>query len=365
MSCDSMESQFSCAAQPDLRSGQSPRRPPPRRGPTRSAAASPLLLPLACEERRGASDHGGRRSRAQLHRLRRKRRIFRWGALCRDGPPGLGGGVYQLPLYTHPDPWDTRFDPVDHHMSGNSCACEQWNCASQWWNPCVDFFVNSGGCRAREREGMMWRTERHESETVCGKQLAFHASQWCNPCDDEGPYSFRGGVCFETSMPTPVLTSPPTPAPPTPTSTPAPTLIPTATLAPTSAPSQSNMIAEGDPHAASLTGEKFAHGNTGEMLTFHASQWWNPCDEEGPYSSRCGVCYETPMPTLVLTSPPTPASTPAPTLIPTPTLAPTSAPTQSNTLRRLTSTCVTVTKLISHFPLSTLERSRRCPRSGI
>ena len=92
-SCDSMESQFSCAALPDMRSGQPPRRPPLRRGSPRSAAASPLPLPLACEERRGASHHRGRRSRAQQHRLRRKRRIFRWGALSRDGPPGLSGDI--------------------------------------------------------------------------------------------------------------------------------------------------------------------------------------------------------------------------------------------------------------------------------
>ena len=103
MSCDSMELPFLCEAQPDLRSGQSFRRPPPRRGSTRSAAASPLPLPLACEERRGASDHCGRRSRAQLHRFRRKERIVRWGAISCGGPLGLGGDMYQFPLCTHPD----------------------------------------------------------------------------------------------------------------------------------------------------------------------------------------------------------------------------------------------------------------------
>ena len=300
------ESQFSRAALPDLRSGQFPRRPPLRRGPTRSAAASPLPLPLACEERRGAADYCGRRSCAQLHRLRRKRRIFRWSALCRDGPPRPSGGVRQLPLYTHSNPWHTQIglSPRAQHV----CEIEgKQRCLDQvvsgisfagQWNPCVDVFVNPGGCRAREREGKMWCTEHHESETVCGKHLTFHASQWCNPCDDEGPYLSRDGVCFET---------------PTPASTPASTLIP------------------GVSHAPSLTAAKFAHGKTGELLTYHASQWWNPCDEEGPCSSRGGVCYETLMPSLVLTSPPTPASTPAPTLNPTPNLAPTSAPTQSKT----------------------------------
>ena len=114
-----MESQFSCAALPGLRSGQSSRRPPPRRGSTRSAAASPLHLLLACEERRGTSDHCGRRSRAHQRRFRRKRRIFRWSAKSCGGPPGLGGDVFQFPMYTQPDldydidpeytPWCTQF----------------------------------------------------------------------------------------------------------------------------------------------------------------------------------------------------------------------------------------------------------------
>ena len=104
MSSDSVESQISCAALPDLCSGQSLRRPPPRRGSTRNAAASPLPLPLACEERRGASDRCGRRSRAQQHRCRRKRRIFRWSAISCGGPPG--GDVYQFLVY-HSMIWTT------------------------------------------------------------------------------------------------------------------------------------------------------------------------------------------------------------------------------------------------------------------
>ena len=149
MSCDSMELPFLREAQPDLRSWQSSRRPLPRRGSTRSVAVSPLPLPLACEERRVASDHCGRRSRAQLHHLRRQGRIFRWGAISCGGPPGLGGDVYQFPLSTHLDldndiatestPWYTQYDPVDHHMSGRSRAC-------QWWNPCEDDCPKSCGC---------------------------------------------------------------------------------------------------------------------------------------------------------------------------------------------------------------------------
>ena len=82
-----MELQLSCEAQPDFRSWLSFRRPPLRRGSTRGA--SPLPLPLAHEERRGAADKGGRRSRAQEHRLRQKVRTFRWTAFSRGGPSGL------------------------------------------------------------------------------------------------------------------------------------------------------------------------------------------------------------------------------------------------------------------------------------
>ena len=71
----------------------------------------------------------------------------------------------------------------------------------------------------------------------------------------------------------------------------------------------------------------FVHGKRGELLTFHASQRWNPCDDECPYSFRGSVCLETPMLTPMLSSPPTPAST----LNLTPTLAPTAALTQSKT----------------------------------
>ena len=90
-------------ALPDLRSGQSSRRPPPRWSSTRSAAASPLPLPLACGERRVASDHCGGRSRAQRRRLRRERRIFRWGAMSCGGSPGLGGDVHRFPVCTQPE----------------------------------------------------------------------------------------------------------------------------------------------------------------------------------------------------------------------------------------------------------------------
>ena len=136
MSSDSMESQCSCAALPDPRSTQSSRRPP-------------LPLPLACEERRGASDHCGRRSRAQQHRLRRKRRIFRWGAISSGGPLGLCGDLCQFLVYTQSDleydidpeytPWCTQFDPGDHNVPGNSCA-------HQWWNLCDDDLLKSCDC---------------------------------------------------------------------------------------------------------------------------------------------------------------------------------------------------------------------------
>ena len=63
MSCKSMELQLSCEAQSDLRSGLSVRRPPLRWGSTRGSSALPM--PLAREERCGASDQCGRRSRSE------------------------------------------------------------------------------------------------------------------------------------------------------------------------------------------------------------------------------------------------------------------------------------------------------------
>ena len=205
MSSDSMESQFSCAALPDLRSGQSSRRPPPRRGSTRNAATSPLPLPLACEERRGASDHCGRRSRAPQHRLRRKRRTFRWGAMSCGGPPGLGGDVYS-PI------WTTISTKSAHHgVRSSTLETTTWtgnSCARHWWNLCDKNFPKSCDCtragtppmdheifteynpwhtqvdpslrtaRVCELEGKQWCTDQHVLEISC-------ASQWWNPCDDE------------------------------------------------------------------------------------------------------------------------------------------------------------------------------------
>ena len=72
MSCDSMELPLFCEAQADLRLGLS----------FRSAEASPLPLPLAREERRGASDEHA------WHRLRLKKRTFRLSALCKGGSAG-------------------------------------------------------------------------------------------------------------------------------------------------------------------------------------------------------------------------------------------------------------------------------------
>ena len=191
MSSDSTELQISCAALLDLRSGQSLRRPPPWRGSTRSAAASPVPLPLACEERLGASDHCGRRSRAQQHRHQRKMRIFRLGALSCVGPPGLGGVprvwkqlcpsvVELLRRVLEHHPWTTKFTrrltPTPQDIRGRfpssvptdrtqwcidrheSCE-QQFSLASKWWNP-------------REDEGSFWSTVSHVTPASVREYIA-------------------------------------------------------------------------------------------------------------------------------------------------------------------------------------------------
>ena len=61
------------------------------RGRAWSAAALPSapLLPLARTGAVAAPTSLGRRTRAQRHRSRRRRRTFLWGARCARGPPGL------------------------------------------------------------------------------------------------------------------------------------------------------------------------------------------------------------------------------------------------------------------------------------
>ena len=227
------------------------RRPPPRRGSTLSAAASPLPLPLSCEERRGAGRRESFDEEPQAV-------VARW-----DSVVTCTSFRCTLSLI-----WTTTSSKSTHHGVGSSTLVTT-TCELEGKQCCTDQHVLETSCavnggprandfpisvpmdheekallrahrdpslwkqRACELEGKPWCTDRHESETVCGEQLTSCCSHWWNSCDDEHLDSFRGGVCTETPIPTPVLTSPPTPA-----SAPAPT------QAPTSAPIQSNFIAE-------------------------------------------------------------------------------------------------------------------------
>ena len=93
MSSDSMESQFSCAALPDLRSGQSSRLPPPRRGSTRSAAR--LRCPCRSPVRRDAAPPTTAEGALAPNSIAFDVRAESCGGAIRcGGPPGLGGDVY-------------------------------------------------------------------------------------------------------------------------------------------------------------------------------------------------------------------------------------------------------------------------------
>ena len=94
---------------------------------------------------------------------------------------------------------------VSSRSKGSSGVSDQHvleiSCASEWWNPCDDSFLNSVPMDHEERAPLhahrgpsLWKKRAYELEgtQACIDRLeSCYASQRWNPCDDEDPFSFR------------------------------------------------------------------------------------------------------------------------------------------------------------------------------
>ena len=268
----------------------------PGRAPLRPATAAELgarrhccprpLLPLARNGSRCCATSLGRRTRAQRNRSRRRRRTFLWGARCACGPPGL-------PFAEFHDDGDTRDSLYEYQCLSDYGMVPKDNDIYTQRDPTL--------CKKRvcEPEEMQWCDDRNESRTTSCQH------QRVSPCEGQdkifytmnvtanfvglntectGDFGAIAGVPRSVAMSDEYLSSS--------NGCLQECQYPSGCV---TLPMDNEIFTELVPSHAErdLTlcqtrvcevGEKQWCFDRHESGVTHTSQWWNPCDEEGPYS---------------------------------------------------------------------------------
>ena len=157
--------------------------PPPRQSLERGGTAVRAALAACQNGSRCCATSLGRRTRAQRHRSRRRRRTFLWGARCARGPPGL-------PFAEFHDDGDTCDSLYEYQcLSGHGMVPKD----NDIYSPeNVPFHTQRDPtlCKKRvcEPEEMQWCDDRNESRTASCQH------QRVSPCEGQDKIFYNMNV---------------------------------------------------------------------------------------------------------------------------------------------------------------------------